>query len=88
MQSLPMVVAGGIAFGITETVLLANVTSGTVELYLFLVLLALLIVRGGSGADGGPSAAITTLRQPPPPRSGSSTDPGGILNPGALFDPA
>ena len=52
MVSLPLTVAGGVIFGVAESVLLANVDSpGTVDMLVFVLLLVLLLVRGAEARD-------------------------------------
>jgi ABC-type branched-subunit amino acid transport system ATPase component/ABC-type branched-subunit amino acid transport system permease subunit len=69
LVSLPLAVVGGVGFGLVESILLANVQPETVELIVFLVLLALLVVRGGassgSTAQGGASALAGRLSAVP-----------------------
>jgi ABC-type branched-subunit amino acid transport system ATPase component/ABC-type branched-subunit amino acid transport system permease subunit len=55
MWSMPQAMAGGIALGMFEAVILHNATSdpGIVDVYLLALLLVLVLVRGLRGADGG-----------------------------------
>lgn len=66
MVSLPMTVMGGILLGVFESLALANVDSpGTVDMLVFLVLLALLVGRGADArADDGQVLAPATRRLP------------------------
>jgi ABC-type branched-subunit amino acid transport system ATPase component/ABC-type branched-subunit amino acid transport system permease subunit len=68
MVSLPMTVVGGILLGVFESLALANVDSpGTVDMLVFLVLLALLLARGANArADEGHVLAPAARRLPEP----------------------
>jgi len=58
LVSLPLAVAGGIAFGLVESGLYANVAPSTVELAIFLLLITVLTVRGAvTAVDDGASIA-------------------------------
>ena len=61
LVSLPLAVVGGIGFGLVESILLANVQPQTVELIVFLVLLALLVVRGGASSGSAAEAGSSAL---------------------------
>lgn len=62
MESLIVAVAGGVAIGVVEAVLLSNVfSSGTVDIAFFALVIGLLVVRGAGSAAGGNAEAVRGL---------------------------
>src|SRR5207302_11362475 len=60
LTSLPLALAGGVAIGIGEAVMFANVKNpGTVDLVLFVVVLALVFLRGGSRREESASWSLS-----------------------------
>ena len=66
LRSLPLALAGGVAIGVVEAVLLVNVSSPRfMDFLLFLVVLGLVVLRGRQGA-GGESGGWALVAAPKP----------------------